>query len=80
VTCREFAEFIVDYLEGALAGDVREPFEHHLAQCPNCERYLAQYRTTVDAGRSAFADPEAPVPSSDVPEGLIQAILASRRK
>jgi anti-sigma factor RsiW len=79
VTCREFAEFIVDYLDGGLAADVRVPFERHLGGCPNCERYLAQYRTTVDASRSAFADPEAAVPS-EVPEGLIQAILASRRK
>ena len=76
MTCREFAAFIIDYLEGDLADDVRTPFERHLSRCPNCHEYLAQYRATVAAGKDAFgADEDLP---SDVPEELIQAILSSR--
>ena len=78
MTCREFADFIMDYVAGELPPDVRNPFERHLSCCPNCERYLAQYRATVEAGRTAFADLDAEVPE-DVPEDLIRAILASKK-
>jgi anti-sigma factor RsiW len=77
VTCREFADFIADYLTGGLPPAVAASFERHLSLCPNCEIYLAQYRATVDAGREAFDDEET-LPAQ-VPEELIQAILAIRR-
>jgi anti-sigma factor RsiW len=78
VTCREFADFIMDYLTNELPADVAASFDRHLSRCPNCHTYLAQYRATVAAGREAFADDRARVPD-EVPEDLIQAILASRR-
>lgn len=78
MTCREFADFIMSYLEGELGEPQRAQFARHLALCENCERYLDQYRRTIDAERAAFAEAEGPLPD-DVPEGLIQAILASRR-
>jgi anti-sigma factor RsiW len=79
VTCREFAEFIMDYLDGELPGDVHTPFERHLSRCPPCDRYLRQYRATVAAGRAAFHDCDGELPA-DVPEELITAILDSRRR
>ena len=78
MTCREFADFIIDYMDGGLDADVEAPFERHLSRCPSCRAYLAQYRATVAAGKDAFADPDETLPA-DVPEELIQAILASRR-
>jgi anti-sigma factor RsiW len=78
MTCREFVDFIVGYLDGDLPADVQQPFEHHLSRCPDCDRYLRQYRATVAAGRPAFVDPDADVPA-DVPAGLVNAIRASRR-
>jgi anti-sigma factor RsiW len=78
VTCREFADFMMEYLAGELAPDVLQAFERHLSLCPNCDTYLAQYRATVAAGREAFADDDARVPE-EVPEDLIRAILAVRR-
>ena len=54
MTCRELAEFIIEYLDGELPADVRAPFERHLEACPPCECYLRQYRFTVAAGRVAF--------------------------
>jgi len=77
MTCREFADFIVDYLTGELPPDQTAAFERHLVRCPNCPEYLRQYRATIDAGRAAFPDLEAEVPS-DVPEDLVRAILESR--
>lgn len=77
MTCREFVDFIMGYLDGDLPDEVQAPFEHHLSRCPDCERYLRHYRATVAAGRTAFDDPEAELPG-DVPAGLISAIRASR--
>jgi anti-sigma factor RsiW len=77
VTCREFADFIGEYLSGDLAPDVRAAFERHLSRCSNCQKYLAGYREIVRLGKLALADDEAP--PADVPEDLIAAILAARR-
>jgi anti-sigma factor RsiW len=79
VTCREFVDFIMEYLDGELPSDVHLPFERHISLCPDCDRYLQQYRATVATSRAAFAncgDGELP---DDVPEELITAILESRR-
>lgn len=76
MTCRECGEFLSDYLAGELPSDVRSTFERHLSLCPNCVTYLEQYRATVRAGQAAFGDDA----EADVPEELIRAILASRRR
>ena len=78
MTCRELADFIADYLAGALPPDTSSQFERHLTKCHNCVDYLDGYRTTVSLGQCAFDDPDGPVPES-VPEELVKAILASRR-
>ena len=78
MTCRELAEFIIDYRDGALADDVRERFERHLSRCANCRRYIAAYETTVTLGRHAFADVDATAETTGAPEDLIKAIMAAR--
>jgi anti-sigma factor RsiW len=75
VTCRELADFIMDYLNGELPGEVRVAFEEHLTRCPACVSYLAAYQSAVELGRQAFDDPEA---FRDLPEDLVKAILAAR--
>ena len=79
MTCREFVDFLLEYLSGELSARERAEFERHLVQCPDCSAYLRSYRETIKLGNSVFADPEVPVPQ-DVPEELVQAILASRRQ
>lgn len=50
--CRELVEVITDYLEGTISPADRARFEAHLAGCPHCTRYVAQFRTTIrEAGR-----------------------------
>lgn len=78
MTCRELADFMMDYLNGDLPADVAASFDRHLSACPNCCTYLTQYRGTIAAGRSAFADDDGAVPD-DVPEDLIRAILSTRK-
>lgn len=78
MTCREFADFIADYLAGELSPPVRTAFDHHLTVCPNCRRYLTSYAEAVKLGKAAFAVDDAGVPPS-VPEELVRAILAARK-
>jgi anti-sigma factor RsiW len=75
VTCREIADFLLSYVEGTLDPDVREHFDAHLAVCPDCVRYLAEYTDTISSTRTAFDDDEA----APLPESLVRAILDSRR-
>jgi hypothetical protein len=79
ITCREFIEFIGQYLSNDLTMEEREKFEFHLTHCPPCVRYLHSYRETIKIGRIALAPTEEPIPT-EVPEELIQAILSSREK
>ena len=79
MTCREFADFMADYIARELPAETLAQFEHHLSLCPNCQRYLAGYKATVKLGKAAFDDPSAAVPD-DVPEDLVKAILATRAK
>jgi len=77
VTCREFADFMMDYLSDELSTESRAAFEYHVGLCSNCRRYLASYQETVKLGKRAFKDDDANVPSQ-VPEELVKAILAAR--
>lgn len=76
MTCREFADFVMSYLDGELDATQRRRFEDHLADCADCVRFLREYRATVRAGQSAYAD-ELP---ADVPNDLVKAILDARQR
>ena len=47
LTCRDLVELVSDYLEGSLSHRDRARFDRHLAGCPNCPEYVAQFRETV---------------------------------
>lgn len=48
MTCEELVELVTAYLEGSLPAEERTAFDDHVALCPGCDRYLAQFRTTID--------------------------------
>ena len=77
MTCREFAEFLMQYLSRELSVAERSVFEEHMAECPDCVAYLRTYQETIRLEKAAFADPAGPVPA-DVPDDLVRAILAAR--
>ena len=79
INCRQFEDFILAYLEGELTDKQRFVFELHLKVCRECRDYLAAYRRTVEVSRRAFDAPDAPVPE-EVPEDLVKAVLAARRR
>jgi anti-sigma factor RsiW len=78
VTCREVADFLMDYLSRDLSLETAGAFEHHLSICANCRRYVAAYSASVALGKRAFSDDEAPASDAGVPDDLVQAILALR--
>jgi anti-sigma factor RsiW len=77
MNCREFTEFLWQYLSEGLSPEERAKFEAHLARCQPCVRYLNSYKETIRLSKSASDYPEDPVPD-EVPEELVRAILASR--
>ena len=77
ITCKEFEDFVLRYLEGELSGKQRTVFEWHLNMCRECREYLAAYRWTLEIADAVLAPSDAPVPA-DVPEDLIKAILEAR--
>ena len=79
MTCREFADFMMDYLSGELSSEARAEFEYHLSVCTNCRRYLASYEESVKLGKRAFDDDDAAKPA-EVPEQFVKAVLAARRQ
>jgi anti-sigma factor RsiW len=81
LSCRDFVEVIMAFLDDELDTEQRALFDAHMVACPDCENYLDSYKTTVALGKS-ICDPEdadAPVPD-DVPEELVQAVIAARRQ
>ena len=80
LTCREMADFLGDYFEGALPGDQKREFERHLAVCPPCIHYLESYKATVTLAKQSCDAGAGAAPHAEVPEALIQAILAARKK
>ena len=79
ITCREFVEFLEDYLAGALSEERLAEWNSHLAQCPSCVAYMKTYRAAIQMGREVLRATDDSVPE-DVPETLVQAILAARKK
>lgn len=47
MTCEEFVGLVTAFLEGSLDEATEHAFVEHLAECPGCERYLDQFRTTI---------------------------------
>lgn len=77
ITCKEFEDFIISYLDGTLHGAQLQMFEWHLQLCRECREYLAAYQRAMEAGKSVLSPAQEAIPEN-VPEDLIKAVLASR--
>ena len=47
IVCQQWVELVTDYLEGALPPRLERAIERHLADCPHCTEYLAQFQRTI---------------------------------
>jgi anti-sigma factor RsiW len=79
MTCREFTEFLIDYVENDLAAGERTTFDDHLKGCPDCVTYLRGYEQTIRLGKTVCKEDHDAVDDA-VPEELVQAILAARTR
>jgi len=79
LSCRDFVEFLADYVAGRLSAAELARFNDHLARCPACVSYTHSYRQAVGLSRSALLCPDDQVPG-DVPEDLVGAILKAREE
>ena len=75
MTCREFEDFIVSYLDGSLDTGARRAFEAHIRACKACHDYLAAYRETIQLGNRVFDGLDE---IHTVPEDLVLAVLKVR--
>jgi hypothetical protein len=79
ITCREFVDFLDDYLARTLQPPQLAEFNNHLSGCPPCVAYMQTYQDSIRLGKGAIDRSDEPAPSS-VPEDLVAAILAARDK
>ena len=74
IVCVSGVELLMEYLEGALAPDVRAAIEAHVAACPRCEAFIASYREMPHIMRGATTI-EMP---ADLEASLLAALRAAR--
>ena len=71
IVCRSGVELLMDYMEGALAPDVRAAIETHVDGCPRCEAFISSYRETPRIVRNATI--------MEMPADLEASLLAALR-
>ncbi len=79
MTCRDFVDFLMSYIDGDLAAEPRRVFEEHLRICPPCVTFMDTYRETIRLGKFACREDDGPVPE-EAPEELVRAILVARAR
>ena len=72
MTCREFAEILIDYLDHDLPDDVRERIKDHLCACPPCVHYKATYELTIRITRK--------LPAAEMPPQLLAKLQAAMKE
>lgn len=78
LTCKEFDDFMIDYLEGGLPVWQKYLCWLHVKMCRECAHFVRQYQRTIALEQSAFDSVNDPVPGW-VPDELVNAALARRR-
>jgi len=78
ISCREFNDFVYDYVEGDLTDKQLKLFERHMRVCPMCRQYLKTYIASYKASTSILPYEDIELPAS-VPNELIKAIKAVKK-
>jgi anti-sigma factor RsiW len=76
LTCQEVLDFLSDYVAGRLSAVEAARMDEHLALCPECIAYLANFKATLAACQKLRETDLQKL--GPLPEDLVQAILASR--
>ena len=78
LTCKEFDDFMVDYLDQGLPVWQKFMCWLHVKMCRECANFVREYHRTIALGQMTYDDPDEPLPDS-VPEELVEAALAHRK-
>ena len=79
LTCKEFDDFMIDYLEGNMSRWRTFMCWLHVTICRECAYYVQQYHRVIALEKKAFDAPDDPVPDT-VPEELVRAAMAHYKK
>ena len=79
IDCENLEKFIIDFLDDELPIKIKLSFLQHIEECEHCEKYLQEYRKTINLSKAAFAESE-PVEKNEMPEELMDAILTAIHK
>ena len=77
MTCRDFADFLDQFLERSLPLELTRQIDEHLKICADCQHYLDSYRQAGEAARAALGAADDAV-AARLPHGLVKALLAAR--
>jgi len=77
MTCREFVDFLMAYMNHELPAGQEAAFRRHIDACPPCIHYLETYKETLELEKQAYAEEEALF--QEAPDNLVQAILQAQR-
>lgn len=71
MTCQELDQLLDGWIDRELPPDLRLIVVEHLDICPDCRKYIEQYRKTIDLTRLAFL----PTDEKPLPEDLVKSIV-----
>lgn len=71
VVCMSGVELLMEYMEDALAPDVRAAIETHVAGCQRCVAFMASYQDSLRIMRDATR--------TEIPSDLEASLLAAVR-
>ena len=80
ISCQEFEDFVYDYYERQLPEERRPLFEYHMRICPTCASAFKAYMHTIELTGRIFEKQDKMVPTDEVPQKLVNAMLAARRR
>jgi len=80
ITCRQFEDFIIDYLEDDLPARQKMVFELHLKVCRECRDYLAAYKRATEVTTRVGKGPELNDELPAVPDDFVKAVLMARKQ
>jgi predicted anti-sigma-YlaC factor YlaD len=72
MTCQEFVELVTAFLEGVRDPETERRLVAHVEMCGGCERYLEQFRHTIDT--------LGELPAEKLPKEVRDAIMDSFRE
>lgn len=79
ITCEQFEDFLIDYIEDLLSTKQRSLFEGHMKVCPMCRTSLNSYLKVIEMGQAVCAEDEKDQIFTAAPQELIDSIIETQQ-